>query len=166
MKIKLVFSLILLVLLVIAGYAVFAQSKNFSLESTGLVELENTPCTSINSAEFKENDEKIENTTESVDAELVEKNNTKTIRPLQEVVAEHFTLKNPSDITISQQTKTHAQGEFDQKWWLAFNDKNDGWKVVASGCSYINCGEISEYNFPTEMAPVCWDTNSNKLVNR
>lgn len=166
MKIKLVFGLILLFTLVSAVYAVLSQSKFFSPDSTNLVELENPPSTSTHSAEIKNIEEKIENTTELVEAEPTEKNDAKAMSSLQQVVAEFFDVENLPSSTISQQTETHAQGEFGQKWWLAFNDKNDGWKVVASGCSYINCGEISEYNFPTEMAPVCWDTNNNKLVNR
>lgn len=160
------FSLILLIILVSAGYVLFAQSKYLSSDSIISVEIENAPCISTSSAKIKKIEEKIENTTESVDSELVEKDDRKETVTLQEVVAEYFAVANLSSITIGQQTETHAQGELSQNWWLAFNDYNDGWRIITSGCSYINCHEISGYDFPTEMAPICWDTSNNQLVNR
>ena len=165
MKKKIVFSFIFFVMLVNISYVIFEQSKNTSPDNTAVVKLENAPCKSINSAEINAIEEEIESTTEFVEAEPVEKN-TKAVTSLQEVVAEYFDVENISSITISQQTEEHAQGEFGQNWWLAFNDDNGVWRIITSGCSYINCHEISGYDFPTEMAPICWDTSNNQLVNR
>lgn len=84
--------------------------------------------------------------------------------PLMQSITSYFGCSE-SAITINYQTSNHAQGQFGQKWWLAVNG-NSGWRIIASGTSYINCSDISGYNFPTHMAPACWDYATNQLINR
>lgn len=86
------------------------------------------------------------------------------VSSLQQSIANYFG-SSATSITINYQTDSHAQGHYGQKWWLAVNASND-WEVIASGTSYISCSDISGYNFPTNMAPACWDYATNQLVNR
>jgi len=93
-------------------------------------------------------------------------NKIKTNNPdLATAVMSYFKLSNQENINIINQTVTHAQGQVGQKWWLAVNARS-GWKIVASGTSYINCNDISGFNFPSSMAPACWDNATNQLINR
>lgn len=58
------------------------------------------------------------------------------------------------------------KGQVGQKWWLAIYSSTSGWRVVATDGSYINCADITGYDFPSDMAPACWDYSSNQLINR
>lgn len=80
-------------------------------------------------------------------------------------VSEYYeTPISPEAITAS--SKSHAQGEYGNEWWLACKTDSETWEVVASGCSYINCAEIKNYDFPIDMVPVCWDNTKNDLLFR
>ena len=68
--------------------------------------------------------------------------------------------------TITATSKNHAQGERGNEWWLACKTCSENWEVVATGYSYVNCSDISSYDFPTDMVPVCWDNAENALVFR
>jgi len=148
------------------SYSVFVRSRISSPDIGEIVHVQSSSCLSPDFTEIKNNDEDKENINNTVNSVFVEEYDIKEKVSLQKIVADYFTVENPSSIMISQQTKTHAQGEFGQNWWLAYNDEDSGWKIIASGCSYINCNEISEYDFPSEMAPVCWDTSNNQLIDR
>ena len=84
---------------------------------------------------------------------------------LTEALVNYFKLSNQDNVNIINQSATHAQGQVGQKWWLAVKAKN-GWKIVATGTSYINCNDIAGFNFPSSMAPACWDNATNQLINR
>lgn len=77
-----------------------------------------------------------------------------------------FKTTDCKKININLQNQTHAQGEVGKKWWLAYRSKKMNWEIVASGYSYIDCADISGYNFPSAMAPACWDYHSNQLISR
>lgn len=127
--------------------------------NNSLVNTEFSPCASLYLDEEKEEVKKIA-------PEFNEVGDFSEKSALENILGTHFNVKNISDIVISQQTEFYAQGEYGQHWWLAFNDREDGWYIVATGCSYINCDEIEGYNFPSEMAPVCWDSKNNQLITR
>jgi len=167
MKRIMLLSCIVVPLLMAIGYTPLVQNR---IAVTNSLEFNDpSPCVSPSPTLITTNDvqdEEKDSIDETTDFDSFAENNSNELVSLQEIVGDYFSIKNSAIITISQQTDTHAQGEFNQKWWLAFNDTNDGWKIIASGCSYINCDEISGFNFPSEMAPVCWDVNKNQLINR
>ncbi len=159
MKILIFFSFVFIGLASIIIYKGYLQSID-SITNNAIVNIEHSPCASPN---LNDNtDKKIEKDV----LNSIENNDIKEQLSLENIVANYFDVKKSSNIIISHQTEIHAQGEFGQKWWLAFNDKEDGWTIIATGCSYINCHEINGYDFPSEMVPVCWDTNSNQLINQ
>jgi len=166
MKKIFIFGLILIISISTISYYTYSRKVQVSNNNNSLVNVDNSPC-SPPPPEKNTNEEKTEVKDDSkVIPKVTDVNNFNEKSTLQKIVSTYFNVKNPSDITISQQTNTHAQGEFEQKWWLAFNDNKHGWKVIATGCSYINCHEINGYNFPLEMVPVCWDIKSNQLITQ
>ncbi len=73
-----------------------------------------------------------------------------------------------AQFTIDKSEDGFAQGMIiipgkQPKWWLAI-EKNDQWKVVLDGYSYVNCKDITPYNFPSSIVPACWGKNT--LINR
>ena len=144
-----------------ATYLAYFQNKETVHTRAAIENVEISPCPSP--PVEKDAQRKSANEAETTATDVNDLNESSA---LQNVVAAYFKVKNPSDISIDQQSEVHAQGEFGQKWWLAFNDDTLGWHIVTTGCSYIECDEIAGYNFPSEMAPKCWNSAQNQLITR
>jgi len=56
-------------------------------------------------------------------------------------------------------------GEISGGWFLAYHDNGD-WIIVADGNGTVMCEKIEPYNFPTTMAPECWDEVNGELITR
>lgn len=80
-------------------------------------------------------------------------------------------LVNEVTVTIDQSTATHAAGgvafaeEVGGGWWLAYKDTSS-WIIVDDGNGTVSCQKIEPYNFPTSMAPECWNEATNTLITR
>ncbi len=86
------------------------------------------------------------------------------------LVSEHGPDAQTLNITISKIEGNYASGGASGQggggmWYAA---KVSGiWKLVWDGNGQINCSDIAPYPaFPTDMIPECWDTTTNKIVNR
>jgi len=49
--------------------------------------------------------------------------------------------------------------------WLAYND-GEKWLLIFDGQGAIPCEAIDPYNFPTDMAPECWNEATSQLIKR
>lgn len=81
-----------------------------------------------------------------------------------------------SSFSVDQNTGQYAQGTVSlgsgrHLWWLAASVAASStahslsWKVVADGTSYVNCGDIANYNFPRQLVPMCWSSRRNTLIS-
>lgn len=77
-----------------------------------------------------------------------------------------------TEISVSKNTGTHASGsvrfagEMGGGMWLAYKDGKD-WTITYDGHGTIPCSAVDNpYNFPTDMAPECWDETTGSLVTR
>lgn len=163
MKKAIIISLSMIIIFTFLSYQAYSQNQEISNSNSTLEKTLIAPCESPKVND--KNDQeilKVEKNNKVFD-EDIDLNEDLT---LKNVLDTYFNTMNLAGVVISHQTETHAQGEFGQNWWLAFNDKKDGWYIVSTGCSYISCDEIEGYNFPSEMAPVCWDSKNNQLVTQ
>jgi len=94
------------------------------------------------------------------------------IEPFQELFGEKFG-EDPSDINIeiNKNTGTHVQGlvnirgEIGGGWFLAA--KVDGeWVIAADGNGVVMCDLIEPYDFPSDLAPECWDEETQAVIFR
>lgn len=58
------------------------------------------------------------------------------------------------------------KGEMGGGLWFAAN-VNGTWKIVYDGNGMITCDQLANYqNFPKDLIPQCWDSNTQKMVQR
>lgn len=75
------------------------------------------------------------------------------------------------NITISQNTGTHAkggvtfEGEMGGAMWLATTEQGI-WTIVFDGNGVVPCADIAPYNFPVDMMPTCFDESVGDIINR
>lgn len=88
----------------------------------------------------------------------------------QSVYAKTGLSPSQAEVTITQNTGTHAKGnikEFDAvggAYWLAAKTAS-GWVVVYDGQSTPSCNQVNPYNFPASMVPECLNP-AGKLITR
>lgn len=76
-----------------------------------------------------------------------------------------------TEISVSKNTGTHATGsvrfagEMGGGMWLAYKD-GENWIVTYDGQGTIPCSAVDPYNFPTDIAPECWDETTSSLITR
>ena len=56
-------------------------------------------------------------------------------------------------------------GEISGAMWLAYRNQGT-WEIVFDGNGTVPCANIEPYNFPTQMAPECWDESTSQLIVR
>lgn len=98
------------------------------------------------------------------DAPVIGTNSTGNSADLNTALAQKYGAH--TQFTVSVSSAQFAQGSLGSgKWWLAAKT-GAGWKVVADGYSYVDCGQIAGYQFPSSIVPACWSASQNTLVNR
>jgi hypothetical protein len=86
------------------------------------------------------------------------------------LVAEHGPDAASLNITITKVEGDYASGMASAQaggaiWYAA--KVNGIWKLVWDGNGQINCSDIASYPMlPKDLIPQCWDTTTNKIVNR
>jgi len=76
------------------------------------------------------------------------------------------------DITVNKQYGDHVAGGVnfagsDAGGGYFFGAKTeDGWVIAADGNGEIRCDGIDPYNFPSDMIPECFDTETQTIKNR
>lgn len=86
------------------------------------------------------------------------------------LIAEHGPDAASLNITITKVDGGYASGMASAQaggaiWYAA--KVNGVWKLVWDGNGQINCSDINSYPlFPKDLIPQCWDTITNKIVNR
>lgn len=77
-----------------------------------------------------------------------------------------------TEVSVSKNIGTHASGsvrfagEMGGGMWLAYKD-GDNWIITYDGHGTIPCSAVNNpYNFPTDMAPECWNETTNSLITR
>lgn len=89
----------------------------------------------------------------------------------QAMATKHNKSVVDTDISINEISANHASGvvkfagEISGGWFLAAKTTGD-WQIVADGNGTVMCGDIDPFNFPTTMAPECWDDSTQTLITR
>jgi hypothetical protein len=90
----------------------------------------------------------------------------------QGLVAEHGSLANNMNVTVSKIEGNYAQGgavdpaSVGGAMWLAVK-VNGSWTLVWDGNGTISCSLMATYpGFPVSMVPECWDESSLTSVKR
>ena len=87
------------------------------------------------------------------------------------MATKHNKSVTDTDISINEITANHASGvvkfagEIAGGWFLAAKTTGD-WQIVADGNGTVICADIDPFNFPTTMAPECWDDTTQTLITR
>lgn len=59
----------------------------------------------------------------------------------------------------------HFSGEMGGGWFLAYKQNNQ-MIIVADGNGTVPCENIEPYDFPTDLAPECWNEATGVLITR
>lgn len=86
------------------------------------------------------------------------------------LVAKHGPDAQSLNVTVSKIEGDYAQGGASGQggggMWFAAKVLGE-WKLVWDGNGVIQCSDIAPYPaFPKDMIPQCWDTLTDKIVNR
>lgn len=79
---------------------------------------------------------------------------------LKNALAAHLgTDANTLNITINQNTGSHARGSVDNGYFLAVK-VNGQWQIVADGQGALDSQVMNQYTFPASIVPECSDTST------
>ncbi len=78
---------------------------------------------------------------------------------------------NKVKVQVGKNLNDYASGgvsfedEIGGGWWLAAKVAGK-WKIVADGNGTVSCSDIEPYDFPSDMAPYCYDEESGEMIDR